>query len=97
MIVTYRYSDRESGDFLFDYHPRYPSLFVAAGGSGHAFSFVLPFPSFLSLAPFSVTDFKECDRIYAINGILDLEFFARQVGGRVEEVVELGRRCYEVG
>ncbi|GAA5863522.1 hypothetical protein JCM3774_006511 [Rhodotorula dairenensis] len=34
------YSDRESGDFLFDYHPRYPSLFVAAGGSGHAFKFM---------------------------------------------------------
>lgn len=33
-----RYSDRESGDFLFDWHPNYPSLFVAAGGSGHAFS-----------------------------------------------------------
>ncbi|GAA5926579.1 NAD(P)/FAD-dependent oxidoreductase [Sporobolomyces koalae] len=34
------YSDRESGDFLFDYHPRYRSLFVAAGGSGHAFKFM---------------------------------------------------------
>ncbi|GAA5985364.1 hypothetical protein JCM10908_006947 [Rhodotorula pacifica] len=34
------YSDRESGDFLFDWHPRYPSLFVAAGGSGHAFKFM---------------------------------------------------------
>ncbi|BGP11391.1 hypothetical protein JCM10049v2_007296 [Rhodotorula toruloides] len=34
------YSDRESGDFLFDWHPTYPSLFVAAGGSGHAFKFL---------------------------------------------------------
>lgn len=34
------YSDRESGDFLFDFHPKYPSLFVAAGGSGHAFKFM---------------------------------------------------------
>ncbi|GAA5872185.1 hypothetical protein JCM16303_001003 [Sporobolomyces ruberrimus] len=34
------YSDRESGDFLFDYHPKYKSLFVAAGGSGHAFKFM---------------------------------------------------------
>ncbi|GAA6021415.1 hypothetical protein JCM11491_006701 [Sporobolomyces phaffii] len=34
------YSDRESGDFLFDYHPRYKNLFVAAGGSGHAFKFM---------------------------------------------------------
>ncbi|GAA6008334.1 hypothetical protein JCM10207_000089 [Rhodosporidiobolus poonsookiae] len=34
------YSDRESGDFLFDYHPSYGhSLFVAAGGSGHAAKF----------------------------------------------------------
>ncbi|RSH78192.1 uncharacterized protein EHS24_002652 [Apiotrichum porosum] len=33
------YSDRPSGDFLFDYHPKYNnSLFVAAGCSGHAFS-----------------------------------------------------------
>lgn len=31
-----RYSDRETGDFLIDYHPDYDgSLFVAAGGSGH--------------------------------------------------------------
>ncbi|BGP58199.1 hypothetical protein JCM8202_004738 [Rhodotorula sphaerocarpa] len=34
------YSDRESGDFLFDWHPTYPSLFVASGGSGHAFKFL---------------------------------------------------------
>ena len=33
-----RYSDRPSGDWLLDYHESYPSLFVAAGGSGHAFS-----------------------------------------------------------
>ncbi|BGP20106.1 hypothetical protein JCM10213_002643 [Rhodosporidiobolus nylandii] len=46
------YSDRESGDFLFDYHPSYAaqSLFVAAGGSGHAFKFMPLLPSFLSSA-----------------------------------------------
>ncbi|GAA6043979.1 hypothetical protein JCM8097_003418 [Rhodosporidiobolus ruineniae] len=33
------YSDRESGDFLFSYHPRHPNLFIAAGDSGHAFKF----------------------------------------------------------
>lgn len=37
-LLAYRYSDRESGDFLFDWHPKYRSLFVAAGGSGHAYS-----------------------------------------------------------
>ncbi|GAA6038789.1 hypothetical protein JCM8097_002891 [Rhodosporidiobolus ruineniae] len=36
------YSDRESGDFLYDWHPDYASnsLFVAAGGSGHAAKFI---------------------------------------------------------
>ncbi|BGP43490.1 hypothetical protein JCM10449v2_007525 [Rhodotorula kratochvilovae] len=34
------YSDRESGDFLFDYHPEKRNLFVAAGGSGHAYKFL---------------------------------------------------------
>lgn len=33
-----RYSDRPSGDWLIDYHPAHPSLFVAAGCCGHAFS-----------------------------------------------------------
>ncbi|GAA5917725.1 hypothetical protein JCM6882_009362 [Rhodosporidiobolus microsporus] len=35
------YSDRESGDFLVDYHPSYAqdSLFVAGGGSGHGAKF----------------------------------------------------------
>lgn len=33
------YSDRHSGDFLLDYHPDYNgTLFIGAGGSGHAFS-----------------------------------------------------------
>ncbi|KAK4703032.1 glutathione S-transferase, partial [Phenoliferia sp. Uapishka_3] len=31
------YTDRPSGDWLLDYHPSYKSLFVASGGSGHAF------------------------------------------------------------
>ncbi|TNY23120.1 FAD dependent oxidoreductase [Rhodotorula diobovata] len=34
------YSDRESGDFMFDFHPESANLFVAAGGSGHAFKFL---------------------------------------------------------
>ncbi|GJN90309.1 hypothetical protein Rhopal_003318-T1 [Rhodotorula paludigena] len=37
---TRLYSDRESGDFLFDWHPKYRSLFVAAGDSGHAMKFL---------------------------------------------------------
>ncbi|KAM0751776.1 FAD dependent oxidoreductase [Meredithblackwellia eburnea MCA 4105] len=34
------YTDRPSGDFLFDFHPAYKSLFVASGGSGHGFKFL---------------------------------------------------------
>ncbi|KAL8291910.1 hypothetical protein RQP46_002168 [Phenoliferia psychrophenolica] len=34
------YTDRPSGDWLLDYHPAYKSLFVASGGSGHAFKFL---------------------------------------------------------
>ena len=34
------YTDTESGDFLITYHPRYPSLFVATGGSGHGYKFL---------------------------------------------------------
>ncbi|KAK4051216.1 hypothetical protein OIV83_003038 [Microbotryomycetes sp. JL201] len=31
------YTDRASGDWLVDWHPEYDSLFLATGGSGHAF------------------------------------------------------------
>ncbi|KAF2500613.1 sarcosine oxidase [Lophium mytilinum] len=31
------YTDTPTGDFLVDYHPKYQGLFVATGGSGHAF------------------------------------------------------------
>jgi len=31
------YTDTPTGDFLITYHPRYKGLFVATGGSGHAF------------------------------------------------------------
>lgn len=31
--------DRPDGNFLIDYHPSYDDLFIAAGGSGHAFKF----------------------------------------------------------
>jgi sarcosine oxidase/L-pipecolate oxidase len=34
------YADTPTGDFLIDYHPRYKGLFVATGGSGHAFKFL---------------------------------------------------------
>jgi sarcosine oxidase/L-pipecolate oxidase len=35
------YTDTPTGDFIFAYHPRYnKSLFIATGGSGHAFKFV---------------------------------------------------------
>jgi sarcosine oxidase/L-pipecolate oxidase len=33
------YTDTPTGDFLIDYHPKYKGLFVATGGSGHAFKF----------------------------------------------------------
>lgn len=31
--------NRPDGNFLIDYHPSYDGLFVATGGSGHAFKF----------------------------------------------------------
>ncbi|KAK4056901.1 hypothetical protein OIO90_002151 [Microbotryomycetes sp. JL221] len=34
------YTDRASGDWLIDYHPKYKSLLLATGGSGHAFKFL---------------------------------------------------------
>ncbi|KAF2712511.1 FAD dependent oxidoreductase [Pleomassaria siparia CBS 279.74] len=34
------YTDTRSGDFLISYHPQYEGLFVATGGSGHAFKFL---------------------------------------------------------
>ncbi|KAF2871859.1 FAD dependent oxidoreductase [Massariosphaeria phaeospora] len=34
------YTDTPTGDFLICYHPRYTGLFVATGGSGHAFKFL---------------------------------------------------------
>lgn len=34
------YSDTPKGDWLIDYHPQYRGLFVATGGSGHAYKFV---------------------------------------------------------
>jgi len=38
--LTARYCESPSSDWLLDYHPLYPSLFVAAGDSGHAFKFL---------------------------------------------------------
>jgi hypothetical protein len=32
-----RYCDSPSSDWLIDYHPKHPSLFLATAGSGHAF------------------------------------------------------------
>jgi sarcosine oxidase / L-pipecolate oxidase len=34
------YTDTRTGDFLIDYHPKWKGLFVATGGSGHAFKFL---------------------------------------------------------
>lgn len=34
------YTDTPTGDFVVDYHPEWQSLFVATGGSGHAFKFL---------------------------------------------------------
>ncbi|KAF2111798.1 FAD dependent oxidoreductase [Lophiotrema nucula] len=34
------YTDTPTGDFLISYHPTYKGLFVATGGSGHAFKFL---------------------------------------------------------
>lgn len=34
------YTDTPSGDFLISYHPVYRNLFVATGGSGHAYKFL---------------------------------------------------------
>ncbi|EPE02798.1 fad dependent oxidoreductase [Ophiostoma piceae UAMH 11346] len=34
------YTDTPTGDFIIDYHPHMPGLFVATGGSGHGFKFL---------------------------------------------------------
>ncbi|KAI0200921.1 DAO-domain-containing protein [Astrocystis sublimbata] len=34
------YTDTPTGDWIIDYHPSYKNLFVATGGSGHAFKFL---------------------------------------------------------
>ncbi|KAI8631360.1 FAD dependent oxidoreductase-domain-containing protein [Xylariaceae sp. FL1651] len=34
------YTDTATGDWIVDYHPSYKNLFVATGGSGHAFKFL---------------------------------------------------------
>ncbi|KAF1348146.1 FAD dependent oxidoreductase [Delphinella strobiligena] len=34
------YTDTRTGDWIISYHPRYRNLFVATGGSGHAFKFL---------------------------------------------------------
>ncbi|KEF62476.1 uncharacterized protein A1O9_00449 [Exophiala aquamarina CBS 119918] len=34
------YTDTPKGDFIVDYHPDYENLFMACGGSGHAFKFL---------------------------------------------------------
>ncbi|CEQ43073.1 SPOSA6832_04969 [Sporobolomyces salmonicolor] len=61
------YSDRVSGDFLFDYHPRYPSLFVAAGGSGHAFKFMPLVPAWI-LSALQGTLSPELKRLWSFEG-----------------------------
>lgn len=34
------YNDTPAGDFIIDYHPDWDGLFIATGGSGHAFKFL---------------------------------------------------------
>ncbi|KAE8148735.1 FAD dependent oxidoreductase [Aspergillus avenaceus] len=34
------YNDTPSGDFILDYHPAHKNMFIATGGSGHAFKFL---------------------------------------------------------
>ena len=34
------YTDTRHGDWIVDHHPRYEGLFVATGGSGHAYKFL---------------------------------------------------------
>ncbi|KAA8642964.1 hypothetical protein EYZ11_007251 [Aspergillus tanneri] len=34
------YNDTPTGDFILDYHPEHRNLFIATGGSGHAFKFL---------------------------------------------------------
>ncbi|KAJ5179007.1 hypothetical protein N7492_002217 [Penicillium capsulatum] len=34
------YNDTPTGDFIFDYHPDHKNMFIATGGSGHAFKFL---------------------------------------------------------
>ncbi|KAI1132860.1 DAO-domain-containing protein [Nemania abortiva] len=34
------YTDTATGDWIIDYHPSYKNLFIATGGSGHAFKFL---------------------------------------------------------
>ncbi|KAI0155325.1 FAD dependent oxidoreductase-domain-containing protein [Xylariaceae sp. FL1272] len=34
------YTDTATGDWIIDYHPSYPNLFICTGGSGHAFKFL---------------------------------------------------------
>ncbi|KAL4936346.1 hypothetical protein BDV06DRAFT_205251 [Aspergillus oleicola] len=44
------YTDTPSGDFIMDYHPGYRNVFVAGGGSGHAFKFLPILGPYLSKA-----------------------------------------------
>ncbi|KAI9370013.1 FAD dependent oxidoreductase [Aspergillus egyptiacus] len=34
------YNETPTGDFVFDYHPEYKNLFIATGGTGHAYKFL---------------------------------------------------------
>ncbi len=39
MRADHHFSCRPTADFLISYHPSYSNLFLATGGSGHAFKF----------------------------------------------------------
>ncbi|KIV94241.1 hypothetical protein PV10_02025 [Exophiala mesophila] len=44
------YTDTPTGDFIMDYHPDYRNLFIAGGGSGHAFKFLPVLGKYTTLA-----------------------------------------------
>ncbi|KAJ5222244.1 uncharacterized protein N7469_008484 [Penicillium citrinum] len=44
------YNDTPTGDFIFDFHPDHSNLFIATGGSGHAFKFLPVIGKYISAA-----------------------------------------------
>ncbi|OJJ35880.1 hypothetical protein ASPWEDRAFT_156127 [Aspergillus wentii DTO 134E9] len=44
------YNETPTGDFIFDYHPDHKNLFVATGGTGHAYKFLPVIGKYISRA-----------------------------------------------